>query len=51
LTISGDIDARNIDRVSAYAARLVLVGSALILDLSGVIFLRRSKHFTVGRRR
>jgi anti-anti-sigma regulatory factor len=36
LTISGDIDARNIDRVSAYAASLVPVGSALVLDLSGV---------------
>ena len=33
LTISGDIDARNTDRVSAYAARLVPVGNALLLDL------------------
>jgi anti-anti-sigma factor len=38
LTISGDIDARNIDRVSAYATRLVPVGNALLLDLSGVAF-------------
>jgi anti-anti-sigma factor len=38
LTISGDIDARNIDRVSAYATRLVPVGNALLLDLSGVDF-------------
>jgi anti-anti-sigma factor len=38
LTISGDIDARNTDRVSAYAARLVPVGNALLVDLSGVSF-------------
>jgi anti-anti-sigma factor len=38
LTISGDVDARNVDRVSAYAARLVPVGNALLLDLSGVGF-------------
>jgi anti-anti-sigma factor len=38
LTVSGDIDARNIDRVSAYATRLVPVGNALLLDLSGVGF-------------
>jgi anti-anti-sigma factor len=38
LTISGDIDARNVDRVSAYATRLVPVGNALLLDLSGVTF-------------
>lgn len=38
LTISGDIDARNTDRVSAYAARLVPLGNALLLDLSGVGF-------------
>jgi anti-anti-sigma factor len=38
LTISGDIDARNIDRVSDYATRLVPVGNALLLDLSGVEF-------------
>ena len=39
LAISGDIDASNTDRVSAYAARLVPVGNALLLDLSGVSFL------------
>ena len=33
-----DIDARNTDRVSAYAARLVPVGNAFLLDLSGVGF-------------
>jgi anti-anti-sigma factor len=38
LTISGDIDARNINRVSAFATRLVPVGNALLLDLSGVGF-------------
>ena len=38
LTISGDIDARNVDRVSAYATRLVPVGNGLLLDLSGVTF-------------
>jgi anti-anti-sigma factor len=39
LTISGDIDASNTDRVSAYATRLVPLGNALLLDLSGVTFL------------
>jgi len=38
LTISGDIDASNVDRVRAYAARLVPVGNAFLLDLSGVGF-------------
>jgi anti-anti-sigma factor len=38
LTISGDIDATNTDRVSSYATRLVPVGNALLLDLSGVTF-------------
>jgi anti-anti-sigma factor len=38
LTISGYIDATNIDRVSSYATRLVPVGNALLLDLSGVTF-------------
>jgi anti-anti-sigma factor len=38
LTISGDIDARNIDDISAYVARLVPVGNALLLDLSEVRF-------------
>lgn len=39
LTISGNIDASNTDRVSAYAARLIPVGNALLLDLSGVDFM------------
>jgi anti-anti-sigma factor len=39
LTIAGDIDARNIDRVSAYATGLVAVGNPLLLDLSSVVFL------------
>ncbi|MGO9382463.1 MAG: STAS domain-containing protein [Mycobacterium sp.] len=39
LTITGDIDASNIDRLSAYATRLVPVGNALLLDMSGVSFL------------
>jgi anti-anti-sigma factor len=38
LTISGDIDARNAARVSAYATALVPVGNALLLDLGGVAF-------------
>jgi anti-anti-sigma factor len=38
LTISGDIDARNIDRISAYTTGLVAVGNALLLDLSSVGF-------------
>jgi anti-anti-sigma factor len=38
LTISGDIDARNIDRISTYATGLVAVGNALLLDLSSVGF-------------
>jgi anti-anti-sigma factor len=39
VTISGDVDATNIDRVSDYVQRLVLEGNALILDLSAVDFL------------
>lgn len=39
LTIAGDIDARNIDRVRAYATGLVVVGNALLLDLTGVRFI------------
>jgi anti-anti-sigma regulatory factor len=39
LAISGDIDASNTDHVSGYAAQLVPVGNALLLDLSGVSFL------------
>jgi anti-anti-sigma factor len=38
LTISGDVDASNTDRVSTYATALVPVGSALLLDMSGVAF-------------
>lgn len=38
LTISGDVDASNAARVSAYATALVPAGSALLLDLSGVAF-------------
>jgi anti-anti-sigma factor len=38
LTISGDVDASNAARVSAYATALVPVGNALILDLRGVAF-------------
>jgi hypothetical protein len=41
LTISGDIDARNTARVSAYATALVPVGNALLLDLNGVASLPR----------
>lgn len=39
LTITGDIDARTIDRLSTYATRLVPVGNALLLNMSGVSFL------------
>jgi anti-anti-sigma factor len=39
LTISGDIDARNTARISAYATTLVPLGTALLLDLSGVRFI------------
>jgi anti-anti-sigma factor len=38
LTISGDVDASNAARVSAYATALVPAGNALLLDLSGVAF-------------
>jgi anti-anti-sigma factor len=38
LTISGDVDASNAARVSAYATALVPVGNALLLDLSEVAF-------------
>jgi anti-anti-sigma factor len=38
VTISGNVDAANGDRVQGFATRLVLVGNALILDLSGVDF-------------
>ncbi len=36
LTISGDIDAGNIEGLRAYATRLVPVGNALVLDLGAV---------------
>jgi anti-anti-sigma factor len=39
VTISGDVDATNIDRVSEYATHLVMVGNALVLDLSDINFL------------
>jgi anti-anti-sigma factor len=38
LTISGDVDATNGGRVHDFATRFVLLGNALILDLSGVEF-------------
>ena len=38
LTISGDIDTRNTARISSYATALVPLGTALLLDLSGVGF-------------
>jgi anti-anti-sigma factor len=38
VTISGDIDASNSERVHDFATRFVLVDNALILDLSGVEF-------------
>jgi anti-anti-sigma regulatory factor len=36
VTISGDVDATNIDRVSNYAQRFVLAEKPFVLDLSGV---------------
>jgi len=38
LTISGDVDTRNTARISSYATALVPLGTALLLDLSGVGF-------------
>jgi anti-anti-sigma factor len=38
VTISGDVDATNIARVTADVTRLVEVGNALLVDLSGVSF-------------
>ena len=38
VTISGDVDAANGERAQDFATRFVLVGNALILDLSGVDF-------------
>lgn len=39
VSVSGDVDARNIDSVTAYTTRLAQAGDALLLDLSGVEFL------------
>ena len=36
MTISGDVDAANVDRVGDFATRVVRIGNAVILDLSGV---------------
>jgi anti-anti-sigma regulatory factor len=36
VTIQGDVDASNIDRVGEYARRFILASSSLVLDLSGV---------------
>jgi anti-anti-sigma factor len=38
LTITGNIDTRNTDRLRAHAIRLVPIGNALVLDLSGVTY-------------
>lgn len=38
VTVSGDVDATNIARVTADVTRLVEVGNALLVDLSGVGF-------------
>ena len=38
VSVSGDVDARNIDSVTAYTTRLAQAGDALLLDLSGVEF-------------
>jgi anti-anti-sigma factor len=38
LTISGDVDAANGERVQDFVTRYVLSGEALILDLSGIVF-------------
>lgn len=38
VTISGEIDVSNVEDVTAYAFRSVLVGNALLLDMSGVEF-------------
>lgn len=36
VAVSGRIDARNVDRVTDYALRIVAADSRLVLDLSGV---------------
>jgi anti-anti-sigma factor len=38
VTISGDVDAANSDRVHDFATRFAVVGNSLIVDLSGVDF-------------
>ncbi|MGF2944330.1 STAS domain-containing protein [Mycobacterium sp.] len=38
VTISGEVDAADSDRVREFASRPILVGNPLILDLSGVKF-------------
>lgn len=38
LTISGDVDISNAERVHDFVTRFILVGNALVLDLSGVEF-------------
>ena len=39
VTVSGDIDASNVGRVSDYVGRLMTPGGALVLDFSRVDFL------------
>ncbi|MGH3674806.1 MAG: STAS domain-containing protein [Mycobacterium sp.] len=36
VTISGDVDANNVDRISAYTKRFILAEKPFVLDLSGV---------------
>lgn len=36
VTVSGVVDARNIERVSAYVRRFILTEKPIVLDLSGV---------------
>lgn len=38
VTISGDVDLANSDGVQDFATRFVLIGNAMVLDLSGVEF-------------
>jgi len=38
LTISGDIDAGNVDPIKACMAEVVVTGNSFLLDLSGVDF-------------
>jgi anti-anti-sigma factor len=39
VSVSGDIDISNIDRVKAYITRSVLVGNSMLLDMSCVDFI------------